>query len=151
MPNGSCDIAVTASHFLRSRRPLSTDDKSASKPTSRPPGFIHRRFDSCMSTITNETAVRATAQKNDGRMPSTLTPPKAVTSHVAIIGPAMPRRPAATVSQTIMPVARSRLTRRYPRFVSVGRWSRSPASRRSWQPWSPSSAGLCHKSGMRAQ
>ena len=57
-------------------------------------------------------------KKNRGRIVPALMPPEWAMNHVASIGPAIPRRPAVTVSQIIIPVARSRLTRQLPQMVA---------------------------------
>ena len=51
-------------------------------------------------------------------MPPRLTPPHHITSHTAKIGPIIPSRPAANVSQINIPVARSRLIRQFPQMVA---------------------------------
>ncbi len=56
-------------------------------------------------------------KKNRGLMPLALTPPKRVTNQAPSIGPAIPSRPAATVSQIIIPVALSSFVRQFPQTV----------------------------------
>ena len=82
------------------------------------PALTHFRSDSFVRTMINVPIVIRRPEKNSGLMPVMLTPPYRVTSQVANSGPAIPRKPAATVSQISMPVARSRLTRQFPQMVA---------------------------------
>ena len=74
--------------------------------------------DSCVHMTTKVNAVIRALTKNRGLMPPAFTPPKRVTSHAPSMGPAIPSRPAATVSQIVIPVARSSFARQFPQIVA---------------------------------
>ena len=57
-------------------------------------------------------------RKKTGLIPLALTPPNWVTNHAPTIGPAIPSRPAATVSQMVIPVALSSFARQVPQMVA---------------------------------
>ena len=78
---------------------------------------LHFWSDSWVHMMMNVPNIMRKLKKNRGLMPLALTPPKMVTNQAPSIGPAIPNRPAATVSQIIIPVARSSLARQFPQTV----------------------------------
>ncbi len=66
----------------------------------------------------NVAIVMPRAMTNSGRMASGSTRPDETTMKAPSIGPTIPSNPAATVSQMVMPVARSGFVRQLPQMVA---------------------------------
>ncbi len=74
--------------------------------------------DNWVNMIMNVLKVIIKLKKNRGLMPLAFTPPKVLTNHAPSMGPAIPSRPAAKVSQIIIPVALSSFANEFPQTVA---------------------------------
>lgn len=107
-----------ATHRFKYFPPRKTCAMSLARCGRLLPTCAHVRSDNCVRTIAKVPSVTRSPETKRGRIPPIVTPPPRATSQAASIGPATPRSPAATVSQSSIPVARSRLTKQFPQIVA---------------------------------